>query len=512
MSRREWLGLAAAAGLIGFPRDGFAADDAYPTMPSNDEIFSWIVAMWKFGDDSPYHFRMPGTPADHAAAHFIADRFKKSGLKNVYMEPAPIEVFFPKTWTLAANGEMLDCSFLPYTKATAPEGATGELVHVGDGLPETLKARGITSLAGKIAVVDAVTPKINYAAEKSKALFYTDANDTLKAEDYTEGFPIMNQDGALIACSKAGAAGLLLILGFRPRRNGEEYHGDKRFNHLLTSLTVSPDVGDRLKSMMAAGAVRATLTVTLAADQPADGNGHSFNLYGEVPGTTDETLVIMSHHDGGATNEGSGAACVMALADYYGRLPHRSRRKTLQFFVISAHFGLKGHLPSQAPKIWSLRDRIGCVMNMEMIAAHYALRNGEYVRDGLVSPQNWHMTRAAPLLLDMVKKAVVRQKLDRVLVTQQFGGEGGHMTQEHMGPVIERIGFNAPEFSRLDTPETVFKPALRPTAMAFVDICADLDPIPLATLQALRREPAAEDFPGYRAQIAPGSLETTPKP
>jgi hypothetical protein len=505
LSRRQWLAFAAASGLISGPGKALAAEDAYPTMPSNDEIYSWIVQMWKLGDESPYRFRMPGTAADHAAAHFIADRFRQSKLENVIMETAPIEVFFPKTWTLSVNGQAMDCSFLPYTKPTGPQGVTGELVYVGDGKPETLKAKGIASLAGKIALVDAVTPKIGYANEKQKALFYTDADNTLANEPYTEGFPIMNQDAALIACARAGAAGFVMILGFRPRDNGEEYHGDKRYNHLLTSLTVSPAVGDKLMAAAAAGSARATLTLTVTDDQPANGKGHSFNLYGEVPGTTDETLVIMSHHDGGATNEGSGASCVMALADYYGRLPHRSRRKTLQFFLISAHFGLKGHLPEHAPKLWSLRDRIGCIMNMEMIAAHYQLRNGQYVRDGLVSPQNWHVTRGEPLLLDMVKKAVVAQKLDRVIVSTPFGGEGGHMTQEHMGPVIERIGFNAPEFSRLDTPETVFKPALRPTALAFVDICSQLDPIPLATLQALRHEPGPEDFPSYRGQIAPGS-------
>ena len=153
-----------------------------------------------------------------------------------------------------------------------------------------------------------------------------------------------------------------------------------------------------------------------------------------------------------------------------------------------------------------MRGRIGCIMNMEMIAAHYQFSDGRYLRDGLVSPQNWHVTRAEPLLSDAVKKAVIAQKLDRVIVAQAFGGEGGHMTQERMGPVIERIGFNAPEFSRLDTPETVFKPALRPTALAFVDICSQLDAVPLATLQALRHEPGPEDFPSYRSQIAPGSL------
>lgn len=79
-----------------------------------------------------------------------------------------------------------------------------------------------------------------------------------------------------------------------------------------------------LKRLLSAGPAPATLTITMGEDQPAAGKGHSFNLYGEVPGTTDETLVIMSHHDGGATNEASGASCVMALADYYGL--HRKGR------------------------------------------------------------------------------------------------------------------------------------------------------------------------------------------
>lgn len=48
LSRREWARLAAASGLIRAARGASAAEDPYATMPSNDEIYSWIVQLWKF--------------------------------------------------------------------------------------------------------------------------------------------------------------------------------------------------------------------------------------------------------------------------------------------------------------------------------------------------------------------------------------------------------------------------------------------------------------------------------
>ena len=42
-------------------------------------------------------------------------------------------------------------------------------------------------------------------------------------------------------------------------------------------------------------------------------------------------------------------------------------------------------------------------------------------------------------------------------------------------PTIERLAMHAPEFNLYDTPETVAKGALRPTACAFVDIIKALD-------------------------------------
>ena len=45
-------------------------------------------------------------------------------------------------------------------------------------------------------------------------------------------------------------------------------------------------------------------------------------------------------------------------------------------------------------------------------------------------------------------------------------------------PTIERIAMHAPEFNLYDTPETVVRDALRPTASAFVDIIRQLDSMP----------------------------------
>ena len=59
-----------------------------------------------------------------------------------------------------------------------------------------------------------------------------------------------------------------------------------------------------------------------------------------LPGTSDEDMIIMAHHDSfyeGALDNASGMAVMIGLAEYYSKIPREQRRRTLKFVTTSGH-------------------------------------------------------------------------------------------------------------------------------------------------------------------------------
>lgn len=194
---------------------------------------------------------------------------------------------------------------------------------------------------------------------------------------------------------------------------------------------------------------------------------------------------MLSHHDGGPTNEASGASVVLALAKYFAQFPAKERRKTLLFFLMGAHFGLRPPLLDQARGFAAVKDKIACALNIEMIGRQFKVRNGKYVATGLASPTMFGVKNANPKLVAVVRDAIEKHKLNRSMITDHLGGEGCVLDKwGGVSNVISHISVNAPQFSLDDRPETVNKEALRPTACAFADIIGRLDPITARDLES----------------------------
>ena len=64
------------------------------------------------------------------------------------------------------------------------------------------------------------------------------------------------------------------------------------------------------------------------------------SVWGELPGTTDEDIIIMAHHDAyfeGALDNASGMSVMLGLAEYFSKIPQAQRRRTLKFVTTSGH-------------------------------------------------------------------------------------------------------------------------------------------------------------------------------
>lgn len=148
------------------------------------------------------------------------------------------------------------------------------------------------------------------------------------------------------------------------------------------------------------------------------------------------------------------------------------------FFLVGSHFGKRPPILDQNRMLDALKEKVVGVINIEMIGKDYKVIDGQYVETGPVSPANFGLTQKNPHLASIIGEAIRKHDLRRSAVTNKVLGEANMLGIRIGFPTIERLAMHAPEFNLYDTPETVAKDALRPTACAFVDIIQKLDAMP----------------------------------
>ena len=63
-------------------------------------------------------------------------------------------------------------------------------------------------------------------------------------------------------------------------------------------------------------------------------------VWGTLHGATDETIYLVAHRDGwfdAAVDNASGVSTLLALAEYYSKMPQAQRRRTIHFIGSSGH-------------------------------------------------------------------------------------------------------------------------------------------------------------------------------
>ncbi|MFX1310821.1 MAG: hypothetical protein ACFE8C_14070, partial [Promethearchaeota archaeon] len=459
-----------------------------PKVPSEDEIFSWVEDLWEIGDQGRYGYRMPGTAADWNGAEYVLQKFEEAGLENTFLEPVPATLNFPNEWKLTINtggdDEEIPCYFLRYAAFTPPEGITGEMVYVGAGSDAEFNSVNETvGVEGKIVLVDVLAAPWPRAILEPFILFEWDPDNTFANDPMaTENWPLANLDSSYHLADTYGAAGYVGIMTCMADYVNEYLHWYA--NGELPGITVSPNDGDHLKDSLIAGSVEATIVLT-----GEEGPGTTYNVYGFLPGKTDDIICVLSHHDGWATNEASGISVVIALAKYFAQIPKSSREKTLMFVGFGSHFGKKAAWNEYDCLAYEVLPKIACAINIEMISKQIKVINGEFVETGLVAPRGMFLSgpffSANEYLLSYASEAIVKNDMVRTsCLPGAFAvpGEGGKYHALGI-PTINFISHNSPQFTQYDTLDTVAKDALVPTTKMFIDIINDIDTTPPALLK-----------------------------
>lgn len=272
--------------------------------------------------------RLGGSEAEARARDWSVRELKRLGFKNVR-----IETYDMPAWSRVSETAEIVAPFPQRLAATAlgnsvptPEGGVvGDVVRFPS--LDALKAAPMSGLEGKIVFVD----------EKM-----------IRTQDGSGyGLAVAKRSGAANEAGKRGAAAAIIrSVGTDSRRNphtGNMSYADG-VTRVPTAAISNPDA-----DLLARAIARADgpVVLRLALDTKVEPKAASGNVIAEIPGRTDEIIVVGGHLDSwdlgtGAVDDGAGVAIMAAAARLVAELGGRPTRTIRVVFWGAEEVGLHG--------------------------------------------------------------------------------------------------------------------------------------------------------------------------
>lgn len=241
-----------------------------------------------FGDDPATGNRSAGSKASTEAANYLYEKFKEIGLKNITMDD-----YLINGWTFkGASLEYLDASGNS-KKATLGGYATNfkadnekySLVYGGKGTINELNALG--DITNKLVLISHLNPFtdcwVNYPAYQAY---------------------LKNAAGIIVAGVKDIEIDEMLL--------SNDTCGPSYCKALSISLGDSKTLQTLIKSNP-----NKEITVTLNADSTVLPYAKSYNIWGDIPGKSDEVIYLIAHYDGyyhSCFDDASGVSEIIGIA------------------------------------------------------------------------------------------------------------------------------------------------------------------------------------------------------
>ena len=257
-----------------------------------------------------YWGRLLGSMADAEAEEYIAAKFREFGL-DVRMQPVSLTPQWRATdWSLTAAGSgttLTPTSVYPARDSVSTPAAGLDLEIVWAGFGSELDFAG-RDVKGKLVFLHS-DPRPN--------AFQGTARST----------------GAVQRAVQKGAAAVLVNVNI-PGNVTNSFAAAQK----VPTFSIGSADADALKSLMIEGPV--TVKATLVAEQRSGLPSH--NVWGTLPGTSTEEIIITAHHDGlfeGAFDNASGVATMLGLAEYFSTVPRADRKRTINFVATAGRGG-----------------------------------------------------------------------------------------------------------------------------------------------------------------------------
>ncbi len=399
--------------------------------------------------------RIAGTKYDDMVEGIVEAKFKAWGLANVrrqYFDLGP--QWFPKSWAVRASGAGQTLTFKTIqagrnAKPTPPGGVDLDAVWVGAATEADFIGKDVK---GKLAVIQSF-PMPSVVGHQA---------------GYNGGMLRAVQKGAAAVLVNVAIPGNLLSAVSAP--NG------------LTTFSLGTEDMAAFESLLVKGPVKVHLE--LATEERTGLKDAS--VWGELPGTTDEDIIVMAHHDAfyeGALDNASGMAVMLGLAEYYAKIPREQRRRTLKFVTTS------GHHVGSAGTLWMHDNRAtflaktALMINCEHVSAiqmHWD-RFGASVRktDNIAARRWWVFgsSALARIVLDAYKLFGVTIYDDMDGTTT---GDMSHIDRD--APSVQLIESALYYHTSADTPDYVPNPGMEAVARAYAKMIDDVNMLDRAAL------------------------------
>ena len=300
--------------------------------PTPDEIFSWIETQARFG------CRRPGSPAGLKNEVFLEAKLREFGLAEVRKEPIPITHHQATSWQLelktSTDTTALDSFPIPYTAFTTEEGFEAPLVFADS----TRLLEGSEEWRGKIVVTEIRFPVLDTKLLTRISMGYHDPDDSLSRVQHPATWVRLGWHVYQRAV-KHGAAGFIGILRDQPGGTCRMYapYGFREKNILdkpIPGFWVGRAEGAVVRAFAEKRAGMAKLQITGIRETAV-----THNIVGEIPGLSDEVIVLSCHHDSpfeSPVEDASGISVVLALARHFAE--QKKLRRRLVVLLSAGHF------------------------------------------------------------------------------------------------------------------------------------------------------------------------------
>lgn len=409
--------------------------------------------------------RITGTSSDHESAEWLAAKFKTAGLSDVRIQPLDLEPqWMPHTWEVVVTG-------------------AGKAVRLESAQP----FYGANALPAGGVDVEAV-----YAGLGSEADFA--GKDVISKAVFVFNQTGLRNEGAVRRADAKGAAVIFEVDMLPGNMRYQAYPSGTQ----APAFTVGGDEGYAAREVIAAMPAGHAARVKASFEMRRVPNLKTSLVWGTLPGATDETIYLIAHRDGwfdAAGDNASGVASIVALAEYYAKVPRAERRRTMVFVGLDGHHNSGAGAGVGRRWMWdnrkTLLPKTALMINAEhpstiqtTVRPRYYQNDNTIVWSNTYMPQQWYAGGPSRRTLETIAVNAFRAFGASMYLDPNPRPPAGDLGAFFRGvPGVATSEFYHYFHTDQETPDTVPWTGLEATTRAYARIIDEVNKLALTDLQ-----------------------------